>query len=73
MKLIELDNKIYSNSSMESFFIETKNREILELKLHYPFDLKEIVVYINGEIAPDGVYEFLKDNNKITVRNGNIV
>ena len=55
---------------MDSYFIETKDHKILELKVQNPNNLNDTIVALDGDLAPDGEYEFLKDNTKITVKKG---
>ncbi len=55
---------------MDSYFIETKDHKILELKVQNPKNLNDTIVALDGEFAPDGEYEFLKDNTKISVKKG---
>lgn len=62
----------YSKSdTTETVFRETKDNKILKIVSVNNVSIGA-EVYINDEIAPDGIYEYLNDNRKIVVKKGRI-
>ncbi len=76
LKLISgesLNDTINNNKSdtTETVFRETKDNKLLKIVSINNLTIGA-EVYINDEIAPDGVYEYLNDKRKIVVKKGRI-
>jgi uncharacterized membrane-anchored protein len=67
------DTKSNSKSdTTETVFRETKDNKFLKIISVNNASIGA-EVYINDEIAPDGIYEYLNDSRKIVVKRGRII